>query len=64
MPAYLALPDDQRVRDSVTRFGLAALGVVGPASVRERLAVPLTEADRVVLSADIDTLAVLLANGR
>jgi hypothetical protein len=63
MPVALALPDDERVRDSVTRFGLAALRLTAPASVRERLGTPLTEAEKSVLVADIDLLAVLLAHG-
>jgi hypothetical protein len=64
MPPVLALPEDQRVRDSVTRFGMAALRLTAPASVRERLGTPLTEAEKSVLVADIDLLAVLLGSGR
>lgn len=55
---------DQQVRDSVTRFGLASLEVAGPASVRERLAMPLTDAEATVLAADVDRLAGMLTAGR
>lgn len=65
MPAALVMPEaDERVNAALGRLSRAVMLVAMPGSLRERLAVPLGEAERAVLAADIDRLAGLLASGR
>lgn len=61
MPAALVLPEDTAVREALARLGLATVGVIGPAGVREALSRPLDDTEAATLVGQLDVLAGMLA---